>query len=233
VSLVGGMALALVTPARVGEVARGSYLRDSEKWKIGGLVMIDKGFDVLALCVLSIAGAWKLIGVWAGAGLVVVAVIGLAVVYRPRPVAGRLQGMPSGLPLQTKLKQIWASMDALSPRWTTVYLALTFASFAVVLLQFGIILLSWHSWSPDIVFFTFPLVVLTNVLPITIGGLGIREGTAALLLSHYGVSPSHAAVAAFLMFAVNTALPGLVGALMLPPAGKTGVRATPKPADRT
>ena len=29
---------------------------------------------------------------------------------------------------------------------------------------------------------TFPLVVLTNALPITIGGLGVREGTAAALL---------------------------------------------------
>jgi uncharacterized membrane protein YbhN (UPF0104 family) len=76
--------------------------------------------------------------------------------------------------------------------------------------------MSWRSPSFDIVFLTFPLVILTNVLPLTVGGLGIREGAAAALLSHYGVPTAEAALAAFLMFAINTALPGLVGALLLP-----------------
>jgi hypothetical protein len=37
-------------------------------------------------------------------------------------------------------------------------------------------------------------------------------------MAHYGVSAADAALAAFLMFALNTALPGLVGALLLPAA---------------
>ncbi len=104
----------------------------------------------------------------------------------------------------------------MSPRVTTVFLALTVASFALVFLQFGVILLSWRSWSLDIVLLTFPLVILTNILPVTIGGLGLREGTAALLLAHYGVSSADAAVTALLSSTVNTYLPGLAGALLFP-----------------
>lgn len=215
-SLIAGMGFALVTPARLGEIVRGAYLRDSQKLKIAGLVLVDKAFDVLVLVILSAAGAWTTIGWWAGAGLLCAALVGLLVVYRPREAHARARRISSRLPGTAKIDSVLSGLEALSPATTTFFLALTALSFAVVLLQFGLILLSWRSWSPDIVFLTFPLVVLTNVLPITIGGLGVREGAAVLLLGHYGVSPAHAALAAFLMFTVNTALPGLIGAALTP-----------------
>jgi len=215
-SLVGGMGLALITPARLGELVRAAYLRDRRKWKIGGLVMVDKGFDVLVLAGLSIPGAASLLGPAPAAGLAALTLVGLAIVYSPRQVEALLQRATKRFPARTRVLEAVSSMESLGPRPTTFFLAVTVLAFAVVLLQFGVILLSWHSWSPSIVLLTFPLVILTNVLPITIGGLGIREGAAALLLAHFGVSSADAALAAFLMFAINTALPGVVGALLLP-----------------
>ncbi len=216
VSLVGGMGLALVTPARLGELVRGAYLRDPQKLKIGGLVLIDKGFDVLVLSILSVAGAWVLLGAWAGIVLAAVSIVGVITVCRPTVLLGALRGGFSRLPFRAKSERILESLESLNVRQSLIYGALTLMSFAVVLLQFGIILLNWHGWSTQIVFLTFPLVVLTNILPITIGGLGVREAAAAALLGHYGVSAPHAVVAALLMFAMNTAIPGIVGALTLP-----------------
>lgn len=217
VSLVGGMGLALVTPARLGELVRVAYLRDQRKWKIGGLVMIDKGFDVLVLCGLSIAGAWALLGVWAGLLFMAVTAIGLSMVLRPEALASVLFRVSAKMPLRSKLERVWESLDALTPRSTSIFLAITLLAFAVVLLQFAIILSSWHTASVAIVGLTFPLVILTNILPVTIGGLGVREAAAAVLLAHYGVPTADAALAAFLMFAINTALPGVVGVFLLPP----------------
>lgn len=216
VSLVGGMGLALVTPARLGELVRVAYLPDERKWKIGGLVMIDKAFDVLVLTILSVAGAWALLGAWAGLAFTAVALLGLFVVYHPSSLALVLYRFSSVMPGRSKLERIWESLDALTPRSATVFIGVTLLAFAVVLVQFGIILSSWHAASISIVSLTFPIVILTNVLPVTIGGLGLREAAAALLLAHYGVSSADAALAAFLMFAINTALPGVVGAFFLP-----------------
>lgn len=216
VSLVGGMGLALVTPARLGELVRVAYLPDERKWKIGGLVMIDKAFDVLVLTGLSIAGAWVLLGTWVGAAFTAATLIGLFIVFRPAALALVLYRFSSVMPGRSKLERIWESLDALTPRSAIIFLSLTVLAFAVVLLQFGIILSSWHAASISIVALTFPIVILTNVLPLTIGGLGLREAAAALLLAHYGVSSADAALAAFLMFAINTALPGVVGAFFLP-----------------
>jgi uncharacterized membrane protein YbhN (UPF0104 family) len=217
-SLIGGMGLALITPARLGELIRVAYLRDDQKMKIGGLVLIDKSLDVLVLLVLAAPGAAQLLGQWAGIVVVFIAFAGLIAVYRPEVAARALRGTTGRLPLGTRLDRLWTSLEALSPLNSTIFLAITVLAFAVVFLQFGIILLSWHDWSLGLVLLTFPLVILTNVLPLTVGGLGIREGTAAALLAHYGVSPADAALAAFLSFAMNTALPGLIGVFLSPAA---------------
>ncbi|HEX6509171.1 MAG TPA: lysylphosphatidylglycerol synthase transmembrane domain-containing protein [Chloroflexota bacterium] len=231
-SVIGGMGLALVTPARLGELVRGAYLRDPQKLKIGGLVMIDKGLDVLVLTCLSVAGAFAILGPVAGALFTAAAVAGFAAVFDPTRVHAGLRRLSSRLPMRAKLERIWSSLESLTPRSTAVFLVLTLLSFVIVLIQFGIILLSWHSWSPDIVLFTFPIVILTNVLPVTIGGLGVREATAAVLLGHYGVPSSDAVLAALLMFAINTAAPGLVGALVLPLTSRSAARA-PRLVDRS
>jgi uncharacterized membrane protein YbhN (UPF0104 family) len=223
-SLIGGMGLALLTPARLGEIVRAAYLPDPRKWKIGGLVMLDKGFDVLVLAALSVVGAFALLGRPLGGLLAAGTLVGLLALYRPAVVLRLLHRASASLPLRGKLESAWSSLECLSTGATSAFLALTLASFAVVLVQFGLLLGSWKTVSPEIVFFTFPLVILTNVLPVTIGGLGVREGAAALLLSHYGVPPAHAALAAFLMFAFNTALPGVAGAFLLP-----AVRIQPRP----
>lgn len=225
-SMIGGMGLALITPARLGEVARAAYLRDSQKLKIGGLVMIDKGFDVIALAALSVAGGWRLLGPPVGLGLVCVTIAGLLVVYLPGPLRRVLLSAAARLPMHAKATAVVSSAESLTPRSTTVFLALTFASFAVIMAQFGLILLSWRPWSLDIVLLTFPLVILTNVLPITVGGLGVREGTAALLLSHYGVSAADAGLTALLSATVNTYIPGLVGAMLFPVA-RRGQKSSP------
>jgi uncharacterized membrane protein YbhN (UPF0104 family) len=228
-SLVAGMGLALVTPARLGEIARAAYLRDSQKLKIAGLVMVDKAFDVLVLVILSITGAWALIGPWAGAGFLLTGACAIVIAFRPRSSHRLALRLTAGAPWSGKIDRVLSSLEVLSPISTSLFLLLTTLSFAVVLVQFGLILLSWKAWSLGIVFLTLPLVILTNVLPITIGGLGVREGVAALLLVRYGVSPAHAALAAFLMFLINTALPGLVGAVLTPALPSTPPASTSTP----
>src|SRR5579875_1915389 len=52
VSLLGGMGVALLTPARLGEVTRAAYLSEPRKLRVGALVMVDKVYDVVVLALL-------------------------------------------------------------------------------------------------------------------------------------------------------------------------------------
>jgi glycosyltransferase 2 family protein len=213
-SLVGGMGIALLTPARVGEVARIAYLKDPRKLRLSGLVILDKFFDVLVLALLAIPGAWQILGWPAGAALCFVGAAGLLFVFFPSRFQGPIGVMERRAPLGGRTHEVFSSLESLSPLATLLYIGLTVAAFALVIIQFGLILRGNPHLSPTVALLTFPLVILTNIVPITIAGLGIREGAAILLLGHYHVRPALAAVSAFTMFFLNTALPGIVGAFM-------------------
>lgn len=54
-------------------------------------------------------------------------------------------------------------------------------------------------------------VIIANVVPLSIGGLGLREGTFVVLLSTYGVSFEVAFVLSLGGFLVKNLIPGLIG----------------------
>jgi len=232
ISLVGGMGLALVTPARLGEIARVAFLPDSRKLRLSALVLLDKMFDVLVLVLLAVAGAWVLLGPWVGILLGLLGVAGLVFVYCPQLFEPAVRSVEKRMPLGGKTKEAMSSLESLGPWATTSYILLTLAAFVVVIVQFAVIL---HGPEPHLnpraAALTFPLVILTNVVPLTIAGLGIREGASVLLLGYYHVPAAIAGVAAFMMFFVNTAVPGIVGALL--PAFRRVRRSETDAADTT
>jgi len=64
---------------------------------------------------------------------------------------------------------------------------------------------NWHA------VFILPVVTLSNLISITIGGLGVREGLAAALSPSVGLAPEVAAAAFFLSFFSTRLIPGIVG----------------------
>ena len=53
-----------------------------------------------------------------------------------------------------------------------------------------------------------------RTLPISIAGLGVREGVLVLLLASYGVSAPDALAYGLVAFAVSVLAPGLAGAIV-------------------
>jgi uncharacterized membrane protein YbhN (UPF0104 family) len=58
------------------------------------------------------------------------------------------------------------------------------------------------------------VVVLLTALPISIGGLGVREGALVFVLQSYGVAAHDALALAILIFATNILAPGLAGGVL-------------------
>ena len=61
----------------------------------------------------------------------------------------------------------------------------------------------------------FPIITLSTILPIAIGGVGIREWTAILLLRRFGVPESAAFNTFFVHFVVVQLLPALAGTAVI------------------
>jgi uncharacterized membrane protein YbhN (UPF0104 family) len=221
VSLVGGMGVALLTPARVGEITRAVYLSEPRKLRVAGLVMVDKAYDVIVLALLSAAGAALLVSPVLALGLGLFGVAGVYLALRPRDLRTFYALVGRRLPLYAKIDKVLAGFAEFRAGVGALCLLYTLGSFAIVLLQYWIILRAWEPVGMDVVTFCFPLVVLTNVVPLTVAGLGTREEAAILLLKHYHIAASIALTSAFLMFFMNTALPGLIGFAVAPFFRKT------------
>jgi hypothetical protein len=58
-----------------------------------------------------------------------------------------------------------------------------------------------------------PIVYLVTILPISIGGLGVREGTLVMILSFVNIETSEAVILSFLIY-LNRILIGGVGGII-------------------
>lgn len=215
VGMVGG----LLTPGRVGEIARTVFLEKHKKSLIVYLVAVDKVFDITVVVLLALPGLYYYTNwlVAAGAGVILAWLLtGVFFPHYPLRWLNRLlerTGKWAGV--RERLALIEEEMKSMTMKFKLRFLGLTLLGYGMVIVEFFWLVDNYHPCRLALIFLAQPLIMLVNIVPITIAGLGIREGTAAVLLSPFGVPHSAALSSAFMLFLLNTALPALAGALLL------------------
>jgi uncharacterized membrane protein YbhN (UPF0104 family) len=204
-SYLGGIAVGVLTPGRFGELARSLYLGKEKRLAYTMLALADKVLDVWAILACAIAGALVLLGPLAGA-LAAAGTVGLALamLFAPR--------LASHVPARIR-----PALEAVSFLGTGTILraeALAVFTFGLVLVEFHALGNAFQEVPFAAAFHVLPLVVLSNLIPLSIAGLGIREGTAVLLFSGYGVGAETAVTISLLLFLLNTGIPALVGMVL-------------------
>jgi len=213
-SLVGGMGLGMVTPARAGEFSRALFLPEGDRVALVGLFTFDRVVDLLTIVAFGVAAAFAVgysrpaaVGAVAVAGGIV-ATYGLArAMHWVAPLAWRVGG-------RAIAERLIASAERLGRGRITATLASSVVATGVGYLQFFVILDGFVHIRFPVAAFAFSAMILSNLLPVSIAGLGVREWVSVLLLREYGVSDAVAVNAAFLSYLVNTVAPGLVGAVL-------------------
>jgi glycosyltransferase 2 family protein len=207
-----GMYFNLLLPTSVGgDVMRAWYLDGGSGRKLASFaaVLLERVNGLVVLvgmaCVAVLLSPaplpawipWSVWGIAASAGLGLAALPAL-VRFRLVPQAGRQQ-------LRTMVQALHA------PR------AVVEATCWSVLVQVANVVLVWMIGQglgiavPLSYYFVFvPMVSLLTLLPVTLNGMGVREGGVAMFLAYQGVEPAAALTLAFLWFAVFAAA-GLIG----------------------
>jgi hypothetical protein len=62
---------------------------------------------------------------------------------------------------------------------------------------------------------TVPVITIISMLPVSFGGLGVREGAAVLLFSHYGISAASAISLSLLSYSISL-IAGAIGGILYP-----------------
>ena len=201
-SFLWGVGVSLVTPAQLGELARGLACPDN-RGDVLSMTLLDNLLDVLVLlflCTLAVGASSVTLGLVCLGGL---AILTLGVWkgwchfthWFPRRLACRH----------------WHTI----PRCTLLRNALlsTF-SFGIMAWQFHLLLSALHpvSWLRSVT--ALPLMLLGSSLPIFFAGFGGRESLSMLLLQSHAVPWEVAVLASLLLFGVSTLLPGIIGVLV-------------------
>ena len=83
------------------------------------------------------------------------------------------------------------------------------------MLQFWVILLDFSKVRFEDVVVGLPVILVGSMLPMSLSGLGIREMVASLVLPRFGIDQGQAAIGSFLLFLINSFIPGTVGITLL------------------
>lgn len=202
-----GMALGLVTPGRTGEAYRvwASNLPSA----YAGLFFLEKGSEVASLVALCIPALllFQIIPMWVFVLCIITYCAGLIywrkLVLLTRPFIGIIARR-----LGIELLSNWEGP------LLNVRLRSTFVVGGIVQLIFltqTFIIIHAMGETPDFSTFTvFPFVLFSNLVPINIGGFGLREAAAVALLHPLGISEAAALNGFLIVTLVDLALPCLL-----------------------
>lgn len=209
-----GNALGLITPMRAGDLGRVLYFPPGEKSKILGLTIADRVIDLSAVFVLAISGSFILINKTLGTLMLLLTLVSILVLIGPAVsktiLEKRLVGIAS---FRDKIEKLSNVLDTLSIRMVSFCFLLSLVAFVLVILEFYFLVSAFEDISLWAVFLVAPLITLSSIIPVSIMGLGVREGLSVLLLSEYGVSAATGMTAAFLLFILNNVSISLIGIL--------------------
>lgn len=114
------------------------------------------------------------------------------------------------------LRAILRSFTLVSWPLSNIILILSFLTILVYSLEAYLLLSAFQPIAVTTILLVFPLILLTNLVPVTIGSLGIREGVAIYLLSQFSVPAGVAVSVSLLLFLFDTVIPGILGSLFFP-----------------
>ncbi|HLY63797.1 MAG TPA: lysylphosphatidylglycerol synthase transmembrane domain-containing protein [Terriglobia bacterium] len=212
-SLFGGFALGVVTPGRLGEFARCLFTPEAERPTVIALNVLDRILD-----------SWS---------VATYAVVSLFLIGRPLPGTIALVGWAAFIPALLISPRLIFRLGE-SPRWNKFIgaklprgdpvlekgVVATFAGWALLatsmdVITFYFVLRAFHPTAFMTAPTTYPWIMMASAIPLTLGGLGLREGAAVALLHHYAITPAEATEVALLLFVFLSLLPALCGGLLI------------------
>jgi uncharacterized membrane protein YbhN (UPF0104 family) len=212
-----GMFFNLVLPTSVGgDVVRAWYLDGKSGQRLNAFlsVLVDRASGLMVLLMVACGGvllvplplpAWVTASVWACAAGSVVGLAALPVALHWTSRFARVRRLAAGA--RTYLRYPGLVVG-------TAGLSLVVQSANVVLVW--LVGLAMDAPVPGAYYWILvPMVSLLTLMPVSVNGMGIREGSTVLLLAPLGVSESTALCLAVLWFAVVSAASLVGGAVYL------------------
>ncbi|MCH8927168.1 MAG: flippase-like domain-containing protein [Candidatus Marinimicrobia bacterium] len=222
VSHLSGMALGIVTPARIGELGRAWFLRELPQIKVFSLTILDKFYSTLAYFSIGVFSLYMFfvpnndfsIFQTAAVALAMTAIYTfiLLALIKPQIVGYAFNKYPDFLPRKELFSKIAAVMAQVVRKKVLLVYALGSGVWSLVVFQLWLLVNAFSEVSFFIGINNASAAHFTKTLfPVTFGELGVREATVIYFFKNQGVTESAAVSAALLLLLLNVLIPSLVG----------------------
>ena len=200
---------------RVWRQGRSQVPTGTERYRLAlHAVVLERASGQMALALVAVVAVLAAPPALAGLGLapLMLVALGLLLVLCLGVLASLVLGLGAGSPLAGLRVLVHDFRRAFSP-WSAMatQLVLSLAIVATYLASFYLVAGSLGVWlAPGVALVAIPLVLYVMVIPLSVGGLGLRELMAAALWPLMGLSAGDGALTALLYWAVMLAgsLPG-------------------------
>jgi len=182
--VLGTWPIMSITPLKSGDLLKGLYLKDSvPSTKAVGSVMTEKILDVSSLLLLSIVGSLflqQITTLFLSLGALVVLVVGVMLVG--------FTNLPIRQSWKEKVNLLFTSVKTLTgqPKDLLVMLSFSVLKWFFVVLQVELCFAAFDIHVQLIyVAAALPIAIFVGLLPISIGGMGTRDGALIYLFSSF------------------------------------------------
>jgi glycosyltransferase 2 family protein len=214
-AFLGGTFFGLFTPGRLGEFGKIALIRQGRLPILSGIALLDRMVDVEVLLIMATVGVSVIYGPLVFGATVGVALLGACIILSGRLKETLLRPILLMSPFKDKVAGFMDGFVLVPAKTLCKCAGLRLGACTIDLLQFFLIVNSFDSVQFVHVAAVYPLIILTNLFPLTVGGIGVREAMSMYTLSYFGVNPETAVSASFLLFAINTFMPGMAGAAVV------------------
>lgn len=209
------LAFGIVTPGRVGEFIKAKYLVNKTKIKYKEsfiTVILDKIFDVFAIFLLGLFGFMSLRDEIPYSGFFIFGFL-LALIFLILLIF-----FFNVLPTYTKKLfpqkyRAWRNKTSFTKKLYTLTLAYSLVIWIVYVFEGFFILKALGLTNPSIsgLMIVIALMALSSAVPVTFGGIGIREIVAIYFLLLLGIPTETAALFSIFYTVISFGTPGVIG----------------------
>jgi uncharacterized membrane protein YbhN (UPF0104 family) len=225
-SLLFGITLGLATPGNIGELGRGIYFRNYDRWLITGLTMIDKFSGVLVMSLIGIVSVFIIILlkypltilpiVLLSVLIFLIVAIFITIVMNPRWIAHSIQKLPGKSRFREKIINMASALNYLNRLAVMTLLVINLLWIGGIIIQFYILITAFTQISFFYFFLSVTAMYFTKILlPFSVADLGIREGLAIFYFSLFGADKSAVFNASLLILVFNIIIPAIIGSYFL------------------
>jgi uncharacterized membrane protein YbhN (UPF0104 family) len=217
-SYLVGLALATVTPLAAGEAMRGMFVKGGSRAQLTGKTILDKFIDLATLSLFAGVGLLFIDdslkrGIGALLCFVFVAFVFALVVITPR-LSGKLDHL-TGIWAKLRIPQVTDAVLHTPGSQLLRTILISLVGFCVYYVQVMIVMRAFLPEASLELMVYFPIITLSTILPIGVGGTGVREATAVILLGTFGVDKAIAFNTFFIHFIIVQGFPSILGAIFL------------------